>query len=109
MIILLGDFNDLKIDDICETCSLHQVVKVPTRKDATLDLILTNANNNLYTDPTTLPGIGKSDHFCVVYVPRNFVIHENTKKKKCLENLRIQQFGNLIPELPPLIGLCYFK
>ena len=81
MIILLGDFNDLKIDDICQTCSLHQVVNIPTRKDATLDLILTNVNNNLYTDPISLPGIGKSDHLCVVYVPRNFVIHENTIKR----------------------------
>ena len=45
--MLLGDFNDLLIDDICETCSLKQVVKVPTRKDVTLDLISTNVDNCL--------------------------------------------------------------
>ena len=99
LIILLGDFNDLKIDDICQTCSLHQVVNIPTRKDATLDLILTNVNNNLYTDPISLPGIGKSDHLCVVYVPRNFVIHENTKKKIMFRKFKdsaIREFGSWI-------------
>ena len=44
----MGDFNDLNIDEICDACALKQVVKVPTRKDATLDLILTNKSNTLY-------------------------------------------------------------
>ena len=30
LIVLLGDFNDLKIIDLCEICSLKQVVEVPT-------------------------------------------------------------------------------
>ena len=80
LIILLGDFNDLPIEDICETCSLKQVVKVPTRKDATLDLILTNVDNMLFKDPISLPGIGKSDHFCVAYIPKDYVKPEITKK-----------------------------
>ena len=81
LIILLGDFNDLRIEDICETCSLKQVVKVPTRREATLDLILTNVDNILYEDPITLPSIGKSDHFCVIYVPKKYVKKESTKQK----------------------------
>ena len=81
LIMLLGDFNDLKIIDISETCSLKQVVTVPTRKNAILDLILTNLDNNLYKDPITLPSIGTSDHLCVVYEPKNYVKQETTKKK----------------------------
>ena len=80
LIVLLGDFNDLLIDDFCETCSLKQVVKVPTRKDATLDLIFTNLENDFYKDPTTLPGIGKSDHFCVIYIPKYYIKIQTTKK-----------------------------
>ena len=36
LIMLLGDFNDLNILDICESCSLKQVVKVPTCNNAIL-------------------------------------------------------------------------
>ena len=72
LIFLLGDFNDLNIVDICETCSLKQVVNVPTREKAVLDLILTNLDNELYRAPYSLPGIGKSDHLCVIYAPKNF-------------------------------------
>ena len=81
LIMLLGDFNDLKILDICETSLLKQVVNVPTRKNAILDLILTNINNNLYIDPITLPSIGTSDHLCVIYEPKNYVKQDSTKKK----------------------------
>ena len=70
----------MTLEDICETCSLKHVVKVPTRKDATLDLILTNVDNMLFKDPISLPGIGKSDHFCVAYIPKDYVKHENSKK-----------------------------
>ena len=48
LIFLMGDFNDLPIDDLCKTCKLKQIVTVPTRNNATIDLILTNVNNELY-------------------------------------------------------------
>ena len=51
LFMLLGDFTDLNIDEICEICRFQQVVKVPTRKEATLDLILTNINNEFYESP----------------------------------------------------------
>ena len=81
LIILLGDFNDLNIIDLCEICLLKQVVEVPTRNDAILDLIMTNLDNDLYKDPVTLPKIGNSDHLCVLYVPKDYVKKENLKKK----------------------------
>ena len=65
----MGDFNDLKINSICNACALNQVVTVPTRKEATLDLILTNKTNKFYKKPVTLPSIGTSDHLCVLYEP----------------------------------------
>ena len=69
LFLLMGDFNDLKVDDICDACNLHQIVKVPTRKNAILDLILTNTSNNFYKEPISLPNIGSSDHLCVLYEP----------------------------------------
>ena len=75
LFVLMGDFNDLCVDDICTTCKLNQIVKIPTRKNATLDLILTNINNKLYKNPISLPNIGNSDHLCVLYEP---IITKNT-------------------------------
>ena len=88
LIFLLGDFNDLKIIDLCESCQLKQVVEVPTRNNAILDLILTNLDNCLYKDPVTLPSIGNSDHLCVVYVPNNQLKQENTKKKVMIRKFK---------------------
>ena len=99
LIMLLGDFNDLNIIDICETCLLQQVVKVPTRKNAILDLIMTHLDNTLYKDPVTLPSIGNSDHLCVVYVPNNQLKQENTKKKVMIRKFKksaMIEFGSWI-------------
>ena len=53
LFVITGDFNDLKIEEICDACKLQQVVKVPTRKNATLDLILTNKNYTHFKNPRT--------------------------------------------------------
>ena len=63
----MGDFNDLRVDEICDACKLKQVVKVPTRNQAILDLILTNSNNSFYEEPTALPSIG-GVIICVYYL-----------------------------------------
>ena len=81
LIIMLGDFNDLNLNDILESCSLKQVVNVPTRNEAILDLILTNSNSDWFKEPFTLPKIGNSDHLCVVYVPKIYIREKNEKKK----------------------------
>ena len=87
LFIISGDFNDLNVDDICNSCKLDQVVQVPTRKDATLDLILTNMNNEFYKPPYTLPSICKSDHLCVIYEPSGVQKVKTIKKK-----ITIRQF-----------------
>ena len=57
LFILAGDFNDLAVDEICNACNLHQVVKTNTRNNATLDLIMTNNDNDYYNEPRSLPKI----------------------------------------------------
>ena len=99
LFLLMGDFNDLNIDEICEICRFHQVVKVPTRKEATLDLILTNVSNVYYEDPISLPKIGDGDHFCVLYSPKNYekpkLLREKIKTR-IYKKSSMQQFGNWI-------------
>ena len=63
----MGDFIELDVKEICDVGKLEQVVNVPTRKDATLDLILTNADNEFYKNPVSLPSIHNSDHLCVLF------------------------------------------
>ena len=99
LIILLGDFNDLNIIDLCEISLLKQVVEVPTRNDAILDLIMTNLDNDLYKDPVTLPKIGNSDHLCVLYVSKDYVKKEILKKKVMIRKFKksaIIAFGSWI-------------
>ena len=54
---------------------------MPTRKEAILDLVLTNRNNTFYKDPSTLPTIGGSDHLSVLYEPIIKEKEKSTKKK----------------------------
>ena len=69
LILLMGDFNDLVTKDILKACKLKQVVKVPTRKKAILDLIMMNKSNSMYKEPITLPSIRDSDHLSAIIRP----------------------------------------
>ena len=42
-IVIAGDINQLKIKDLMQQHGLHQMVKVPTRRDKILDVFLTNS------------------------------------------------------------------
>merc|ERR1712055_632539 len=81
LFMIMGDFNDLRIDEICDTYKLNQVVNVPTRNNATLDKILTNASNEFYNDPISLPVIGGGDHLSVLYKPYTQKKSVTTKKE----------------------------
>jgi hypothetical protein len=63
-IIIAGDFNGLNISTIKKHFRLKQIVKKPTRKNAILDLILTNMHD-YYENPCTFPPFGLSDHNAV--------------------------------------------
>ena len=54
LFLLMGDFNDLKVDDICDACNLHQIVEAATRKNTILDLIRINVSSNFYKEPISL-------------------------------------------------------
>ena len=69
LFFIAGDLNDLNIDSILRVCQLTQKVKVPTRENSILDCIITNACDNLYHPPYTIPKIGASDHSPVLYEP----------------------------------------
>ena len=88
LFLIMGDLNDLKIEEICDTCKLHQIVKVPTRNNAILDQILTNTNNEFYNDPIQLTKIGAGDHFSVLYRP---LVHKKVKAIK-KEKITIRKF-----------------
>ena len=99
LFVIMGDFNDLNVDEICDACKLKQVVSIPTRNQAILDLILTNDSNNLYKDPITLPNIGGSDHLSVLYEPIMLNDEIISKKKIFIRKFTksaILEFGSWI-------------
>ena len=69
-IILAGDFNRLNISRILKQFCLKQLVKVPIRNDAILDLVLTNLHDH-YCSPESLPPFGLSDHNTLIVQPLN--------------------------------------
>ena len=75
-IILTGDFNQFK--DICLICHyrLVQVVNVLTRGLAILDNIWTNMGE-LYSPPTSIDGLGSSDHNMILLKVSDSVVHSN--------------------------------
>lgn len=67
-VTFFGDINRLDTSQICSGNGLLQVVNQPTRKDATLDKIITNLAS-YYTVPDICPPVGTSDHSSVLWSP----------------------------------------
>ena len=60
-IIVSGDANLLDIDALLEAdSSLKQIVKVPTRKDKTLDIVVTNLGK-YFKPPMSIPPLNPDD------------------------------------------------
>ncbi len=78
--VLSGDFNRSKIDTLVKGNGLKQVIKFPTRAQATLDLIITNMDR-FYCEPICLPPIGKSDHNCIILKPSNEYVPNKIKMR----------------------------
>jgi len=85
-LVFLGDFNDFDTNIFARNHSLKQVVKVPTRNSAILDLIITNMQN-LYENPSALAPLGSSDHNIVHWRPRT-VIKEPSHDKPMKRQVR---------------------
>ena len=78
-IIVTGDFNRLDVTRLLNHFRLKQIVKIPTRNDVTLDLILTNMHK-CYNSPQGYPGFGLSDHNTIIATGKNVLPNANTKK-----------------------------
>ena len=68
-LIVADDFNRLDGNSIKKHFRLKQIVKKPTRKNATLDLVMTNLHD-YYDDPCHFPPFGLSDRDTVTAEPR---------------------------------------
>ena len=91
--IIGGDFNRLKIADILDSYgAMKSIISVPTRKAATLEVLLTDLHT-LYHPPTTLPPLeadqdkqGKDgDHNIVVLAPVSNAQYIMKRKKRIVK------------------------
>ena len=94
-----GDFNRLDLTDILDCYgALHQVVSVPTRNLATLEIILTDLHTGFHP-PTTLPPLQvdtnkdghDSDHDVVLLAPKTNSQYEVVMKKKTVKTRPLPQ------------------
>ncbi|XP_028402121.1 uncharacterized protein LOC114525113 [Dendronephthya gigantea] len=83
-ITVTGDFNPesngFQERVLKNHCKLKQVVKTPTRGNAILDLILTNAHL-FYERPISLAPIGFSDHCAIIWKSKEQTQSKNEVKK----------------------------
>ena len=107
--IIAGDFNRTDISEILHSYgALKQICSVPTRKNATLEIILTDLGH-LFHPPTSLPPLevdmGKkgedADHNIVILAPKSNDQYYVKRKKKTitirpLPASSILEFGKLI-------------
>lgn len=69
-VIIAGDFNNLKPDSFVNCFCLQNVVTLPTRKNAVLDLVLLPDNLVPYYKPCEIyPPLSSSDHDIVLIKP----------------------------------------
>jgi len=83
-IIIAGDFNRLKTNSIQKHFKMKQLVKSPTRLNATLDSILTNLHD-FYSLPVHLPPFGLSDHHTIIVKPR-----ERLTSRACKKTIKVR-------------------
>ena len=86
-LLLTGDFNRLNIYGLLNHFRLKQIMKVMTRKKATLDLILTNMHE-CYSSPHAYPPFRLSDHNVVVATAMDGKCNINNKKVTMRRDLR---------------------
>ena len=102
-IILTGDFNRLKTSRLQKHFKLKQLVKFPTRGNATLDLFLTNMGDHFAT-PEPNPPFGLSDH-CTVFVrPKERIPNQKTRKSISIRDKRDSNKARLGRYLGTLTG-----
>ena len=112
----MGDFNQFDFRRLCRNTSLKQIVKKPTRGNATLDLIVTNMKN-WYNDPEILLAIKMSDHMSILLHPVSTYHHPDNitkvwvRKRKQSNMLAFGRFlsglnWNVFSQLPDCQKMC---
>ena len=94
-----GDFNRLDITEILDSYgALKQIISIPTRKTATLEIVLTDLHT-MYHPATTIPPLqvdqdklGKDgDHEIVVLAPKNNKQFKIERKKRTISTRPLPQ------------------
>ena len=89
-----GDVNRLDFSDILDCYrGLKQIISIPTRKDATLSIVLTDLHS-MFHPPTTMPPLqvdhnkkGKdSDHEIVLLAPKSNAQYKVERTKKVIKS-----------------------
>ncbi|XP_072179177.1 uncharacterized protein [Diadema setosum] len=97
--VMLGDFNQLDTDTICQNISLQQIIKAPTRNNALLDKIMTNLMRFYRNAEITSP-LGLSDHNVILWYPQlSSLLHRNVVHTRVVRPMRdsdIRAFGQWI-------------
>ena len=107
--MIAGDINRTDYTDIIDAyAALKQCVTVGTRKQATLEIILSDLIN-LYHPPTTKPPLqvdenkkgADSDHYIVIFAPKSDLVFQVPRMKKVvktrpLPDSKIPLFGREI-------------
>ena len=81
---ILGDFNNFGAPNLLSGHNLKQVVRLPTRGSATLDLIITNLHT-LYDKPRILAPLGSGDHSIVLWLP---IAKESTSRENITKPMK---------------------
>ena len=100
-LIVCGDCNRLDVQPILDHFRLKQIVKVTTRKNAILDLMLTNLHV-FYDNPSSYPPFGLSDHNTVLCSPKTKKKTEKTTKfilKRDLRSSRKAELGRYLANI----------
>lgn len=98
--VVMGDFNQLNVDQLLLNKKFSQVVNKPTRGNNILDKIVTNIAS-LYEDVEICAPIGNSDHSTVVWRPRESHPPPNrtfVRTKRPMKDSSIRAFGRWLCE-----------
>ena len=86
-LIIAGDFNRLDVNSIRRHFKLKQIVKVPTRGQAILDLVLTNLSDH-YSPVEISPPFGLSDHNTIMVKPKVRSPGQSTRRSITVRDTR---------------------
>ena len=92
-IFVIGDFNQMKLNVLCNRFNLKKVVRSQTRGNNVLVQVLTNMTD-LYNEVIHLPPVGRSDHQCLLYCPkRNLNTKPLSRKARLMKPNKLKLLG----------------